>query len=315
MLDEQIISIFPKQIKAALRKAAIDQKQLEEIRVRVNQPLIFMDGEREYYIDADGRLSFKLDSAIRVTKKEIDEMLSLLCQYSVYAYEDQLRMGYIILIGGHRVGVVGENMTGSGGSFRMSNVAYLNIRIARQRIGCALQLMKALQGNDGLHNTVIIAPPGVGKTTYLRDLIRCLSTGNEESSGMKVGVVDERGELAAKYQGIPQNDLGPRTDVLSYASKSEGIYLLLRSMSPQVIAVDELGLPEDYEAVGRAFHCGCKLILTMHGSRIEELMLNTGFLQLKRKGMLDRFVFLEKDAKGKRRASIYNERLERIAVC
>ena len=131
MLDEQIISIFPKQIKAALRKAAIDQKQLEEIRVRVNQPLIFMDGEREYYIDADGRLSFELNSAIRVTKKEIDEMLSLLCQYSVYAYEDQLRMGYITLIGGHRVGVVGENMTGSGGSFRMSNVAHLNIRIAR----------------------------------------------------------------------------------------------------------------------------------------------------------------------------------------
>lgn len=291
MLDEQIISIFPKQIKAALRKAAIDQKQLEEIRVRVNQPLIFMDGEREYYIDADGRLSFELNSAIRVTKKEIDEMLSLLCQYSVYAYEDQLRMGYITLIGGHRVGVVGENMTGSGGSFRMSNVAYLNIRIARQRIGCALQLMKALQGNDGLHNTVLIAPPGVGKTTYLRDLIRCLSTGDEELSGMKVGVVDERGELAAKYQGIPQNDLGPRTDVLSYASKSEGIYLLLRSMSPQVIAVDELGEDSDIRALHKAAARGCRLLATIHGTDEKDAARRLGIDEICR--MFDRIVILK----------------------
>ncbi len=313
MLEEQLIKLFPVHLREKLKSAKIDQQTLEEIRVRAGQPLMFLYGDREYFFDeVHGALVTDPAAAYRMRPGDLEEMVSFLCSYSIYAYEEQLRMGYLTLRGGHRVGVAGEAAVLQGHIARLQHIYFLNVRIARERKGCAKGLVEAVRTGGGIYNTLILSPPGVGKTTYLRDAIRILSEGDTVHAGMKVGVVDERSELGAGYLGIPQNDLGPRTDVLEGAGKSEGIYMLLRSMSPQVIAVDELGAKDDFEAVTRAFHSGCRLIGTLHGESIDSLQYICGFFNWSGKGEIGRFVVLEKDIQGRRSMCVYDSRMELI---
>lgn len=313
MLEEQLLKLFPLHMRDKLRQADVDQQMLEEIRVRAGQPLMFLYDDREYFFDeAQGRLGVEQKRAYRMQTADLEEMVSFLCSYSIYAYEEQLRMGYLTLRGGHRVGVAGEVALQQGRIVRLQHIYFLNIRIAHEKKGCAQPLVNAVRDANGIYNTLILSPPGVGKTTYLRDAIRILSEGDAGHAGMKVGVVDERSELGAGYLGIPQNDLGPRTDVLEGAGKSEGIYMLLRSMSPQVIAVDELGAKDDFEAVTRAFHSGCRLIGTLHGETIDSLQHICGFFNWSGKGEIGRFVVLEKDAQGRRSMCVYDSRMELV---
>lgn len=313
MLEEQLLRLFPLHMRETLKMADIDQSTLEEIRIRAGQPLMFLYGDGEYFFDMKmQKLCCSQKQGYRMTKSDLETMVGFLCNYSMYAYEEQLRMGYLTLQGGHRVGVAGEAALQQGRILRLQHIYFLNIRIAREKKGCAKPLVDEIRDAHGIHNTLILSPPGVGKTTYLRDAIRILSEGDSSHAGMKVGVVDERSELGAGYLGIPQNDLGPRTDVLEGAGKSEGIYMLLRSMSPQVIAVDELGAKDDFEAVTRAFHSGCRLIGTVHGESIESLQRLCGFFSWSGKGEIERFIVLEKDEKGQRSMQVYNSRMERI---
>ena len=313
MLEEQLLKLFPLHMRDKLRKADIDQRTLEEIRIRAGQPLMFLYGDGEYFLeegsDALGRCQ---ERGYRMTRHDLEEIVGFLCNYSMYAYEEQLRMGYLTLKGGHRVGVAGEVALQQGRIVRLQHIYFLNIRIAREKKGCAKPLVEAVRDANGIYNTLILSPPGVGKTTYLRDAIRILSEGDQAHAGLKVGVVDERSELGAGYLGIPQNDLGPRTDVLEGAGKSEGIYMLLRSMSPQVIAVDELGAKDDFEAVTRAFHSGCRLIGTVHGENMESLQRLCGFFSWSGKGEIGRFIVLEKNKDGQRSMRVYNSRMEQV---
>lgn len=313
MLEEQLLKLFPLHMREKLKRADIDQSRLEEIRIRAGQPLMFLYGDGEYFLLADrAMLCSACEYGYRMTRSDLEEMVGFLCNYSLYAYEEQLRMGYLTLRGGHRVGVAGAAALQQGKIVRLQHIYFLNIRIAREKKGCALPLIEAVRDANGIYNTLILSPPGVGKTTYLRDAIRILSQGDGTHAGMKVGVVDERSELGAGYLGIPQNDLGPRTDVLEGAGKSEGIYMLLRSMSPQVIAVDELGAKDDFEAVTRAFHSGCRLIGTVHGEDIDSLQRICGFFSWSGKGEIGRFIVLGKDEKGQRSMQVYNSRMEQI---
>lgn len=313
MLEEQLLKLFPLHMRDKLRKADIDQRTLEEIRIRAGQPLMFLYGDGEYFLeegsDALGRCQ---ERGYRMTRHDLEEIVGFLCNYSMYAYEEQLRMGYLTLKGGHRVGVAGEVALQQGRIVRLQHIYFLNIRIAREKKGCAKPLVEAVRDANGIYNTLILSPPGVGKTTYLRDAIRILSEGDQAHAGLKVGVVDERSELGAGYLGIPQNDLGPRTDVLEGAGKSEGIYMLLRSMSPQVIAVDELGAKDDFEAVTRAFHSGCRLIGTVHGENMESLQRLCGFFSWSGKGEIGRFIVLTKNKDGQRSMRVYNSRMEQV---
>ena len=313
MLEEQLLRLFPIHMREKLKKADIDQGALEEIRIRAGQPLMFLYGKGEFVFDENREMLCRsCENGYRMTRRDLEEMVGFLCNYSMYAYEEQLRMGYLTLPGGHRVGVAGEVALMQGRIARLQHIYFLNIRIAREKKGCAKPLVEAVRDATGIHNTLILSPPGVGKTTYLRDAIRILSEGDHMYAGVKVGVVDERSELGAGYLGIPQNDLGPRTDVLEGAGKSEGIYMLLRSMSPQVIAVDELGAKDDFEAVTRAFHSGCRLIGTIHGETIESLQHICGFLGWSGKQEIGRFIVLEKDGDGQRYMQVYNGDMERI---
>ena len=176
----------------------------------------------------------------------------------------------------------------------MKYISCINIRLAHQIPGCAAKVMPYIRRKDWVAHTLIISPPRCGKTTLLRDIIRQLSNGSQGFSGLTVGVVDERSELAGCYQGIPQNDLGMRTDVLDGCPKAEGMRMLIRSMSPAVVAVDELGKEEDYKAVETVIHCGCKLIATAHGNSMEDVLSQPFFLKLRDMQVFERYIVLGK---------------------
>jgi stage III sporulation protein AA len=227
----------------------------EEIRIRVNHPLeiLYADGRSQCYGCT--------------AAADLREMLNYLCGYSPYAMEEEIGRGYFTIEGGHRVGVSGRAGLRQSG---ISDIGAVNIRIAHEKKGCAKEIIPWIRGGGRLKNTFIFSPPGVGKTTLLRDAVRLLSTGDENSPGVKVGVVDERSEIAACRFGIPQNDLGPRTDVLDNCPKPEGMMMLLRSMSPQIIAVDELGGEEDIKAVELCTKSGVAVLGTIHAGTVSE---------------------------------------------
>ena len=174
----------------------------------------------------------------------------------------------------------------------LKQISSLNVRVSHEIVGCADKLFPYITRNKQMYHTLLISPPRCGKTTILRDLIRQISDGNEWVKGCTVGVVDERSELAGCYQGIPQNHMGMRTDVLDGCPKADGMLMLIRSMSPQVVAVDEIGAPEDIQAIKYAMHCGCKMIATVHGESIEEIQRKPLLEQLMREQCFERYVLL-----------------------
>ena len=199
--------------------------------------------------------------------------------YSLYAYEEEIKQGFITVQGGHRIGVAGKAVLEDGKVKTFKNISFLHIRIAHEIKGCANVIIPFLYNRETFrwYHTLIISPPGCGKTTLLRDLIRQISKGVMEEGkyqipGQTVSVIDERSEVAACHLGIPQNDLGPRTDVMDGCPKGEGIRAMLRAMCPQVIAVDEIGKEEDLKAICYGAICGCSVIATTHGSHLESLL-------------------------------------------
>lgn len=156
------------------------------------------------------------------------------------------------------------------------------------------EVLPYIRNGEQVYHTLIIAPPRCGKTTLLRDMIRQISNGTDRIQGKTVGVVDERSELAGCYQGIPQNDLGMRTDVLDACPKAKGMQMLLRSMSPDVVAVDELGKKEDFKAVESVVHCGCKLFATAHGNSLEDILRQPFFQKLRELEVFERYIVLGK---------------------
>lgn len=262
MTTISFLQYFP----AALRGRFSEQQltDAEEIRIRVGQPVEIFGG---------GRFVRREDAVVE--RYMLCEMLNYLTGYSLYALEEEMKQGFFTIEGGHRVGLCGHmsyHDTDAGNQADvLSDINGLNIRIAHEVKGCAGGLVPYLRCGESIYNTLFFAPPGVGKTTYLRDCIRILSGGEDGGRGLKVGVVDERSELAACHLGVPQNDLGPRTDVLDNCPKEIGMQMLLRSMSPEVIAVDELGKEADYEALASVMRAGVRLLGTVHSQTKEEL--------------------------------------------
>ncbi len=270
----------------------VDDGRLQEIRLRVRAPILlrFRDGERS--VTDSGRMISNPAEGYRVTPDDLKETLDYLSGYSMYAYEEELRQGFLTIQGGHRIGLAGRAVVEAGVLRSMKYITFMNIRLAREIRGCADGLIPFVYQEGNLCHTLILSPPGAGKTTLLRDLIRQISDGNRKHPGMTVGVVDERSEIGACYQGIPQNDLGIRTDILDASPKAQGMMMLIRTMSPEAVAVDEIGGNADVEALEHCMNCGCKILATVHGSSIEELKKKTVFERILRERWFERYVIL-----------------------
>ena len=258
--------------------------ELQEIRIRCNRPIILRLRSCEIVIEYN------------VLENEILSILEKLCNNSIYAYKTQICEGFITVKGGHRVGITGNCVIENGKIINIKYISSLNFRIAREVKGCSLKIIdKVINFEKGsVNNTLIISEPGKGKTTMLRDIIRNISNGIESLNfrGKTCGVVDERGEIAAMYHGIPQNDIGFRTDVIENVSKSIGMKMLIRSMAPEVIACDEIGSKEDIEAIKDAMISGVKGIFTMHGKNLEEIKLNRNINELIENKQIEKIIFL-----------------------
>ena len=219
-----------------------------------------------------------------------------LCENSIYAYKKQLCEGYITIKGGHRVGIAGTAVIENGEIINIKYITSLNFRIARQVLNCSNRIIGQVidTKNQTIFNTLIVSPPGKGKTTILRDLIRKLSNGMSEINfkGKTCGVVDERGEIAAMYRGIPQNDIGIRTDIIDNVSKPKGIKILIRTMAPEIIACDEIGSSEDIQAIEEAMLSGVKGIFTMHGKHIEDVNANRHIKKLIEDKIIEKIIFI-----------------------
>lgn len=261
----------------------------EEIRIRLNRPIALKIGQETMIIQHS------------INKDEITEIFEQICENSIYSYKNEICEGFITVRGGHRVGIAGTAVI-DGKIKNISYISSLNFRIAREKKESSRKIIGNIinQEDNTIYNTLIISPPGCGKTTLLRDVIRNLSNGVKEINFTPkvVGVVDERGEIAATYRGIPQNDVGIMTDIMSNIPKSLGMKMLIRSMSPQIIACDEIGSTDDVQAIKSAMCSGVKGIFTAHGRTLEEILQNTELNQLIKENIIEKVVQLSTKEKG-----------------
>lgn len=304
-------TFLPKEICHLIEELNLKEDDIQEIRMSVGQPLMLKVNGKEKIIRMQGGITERYQEAFLVSEETLKETFSFICKHSVYAYEDEIRQGFLTIEGGHRIGLVGQAVTEQE---RVKNIKYisgLNIRLASERIGCGEKIIEKIADRYHIFNTLIVAPPCAGKTTLLRDCIRLLSNGRKGIEGVRIGVADERGELAACYHGIPQNNIGVRTDVLDRVPKDIGILMLIRSMAPRVVAVDEIGSESDMSALKNACLSGCSILATIHGTSPYDIYEKTVFEHLKAGNMFQRYVVLRSDTIGKIKG-IYDENMKLI---
>lgn len=290
-IKSQILPVLAKNIAGALENKALDFDGLQEIRLRADKPLVVVYRGKELFVKGWEEMP------VIVTGRDIRETVDYISSYSLYAYEHEMRQGFITIEGGHRVGMAGQTVVENQQVKNMKYISSVNVRISHEVKGCASEVLPYLEKNGDLCHTLIVSPPRCGKTTLLRDLIRQVSDGCKWVKGMTVGVVDERSEIGGCYRGNPQNDLGIRTDVLDCCPKAEGMLMLIRSMSPRVLAVDEIGAKEDIQAIEYALHCGCIMLATAHGASLEELRRKPLFDELIARQRFERYVVLSNETR------------------
>lgn len=281
MNEEEILRILPIDISNEV-KEYLKSEYLQEIRIKANKPLIINLSSKEVILRKIATIS------------DIKQILVKISNYSLYAYEEELRQGYITIKGGHRVGIAGECVIDQGEVRTIRNISSINIRICREVKGCSNEIMKYIVSNDKVYNTLIISPPKCGKTTILRDIARNISNGMPLNNlkGKKVSIIDERSEIASCFNGIPQLDIGIRSDILDNCLKKDGMIMAIRSLSPEVLVCDEIGTKEEIESLNMAFNSGVNIIITIHGYNIEDIYKRMVFNGLLENSILDRIVVL-----------------------
>ncbi|MGL5823217.1 MAG: stage III sporulation protein AA [Sarcina sp.] len=256
----RVLKVLPKEIESLIT-ADLDKDTIEEIRVSIGKQVrILKRGKEEF-------------KSYKVTAIDIKNIIQKISNYSLYAIEEELKQGYITIEGGHRVGVAGQCIIENNSVKTIKNISSLNIRIAREILGCSNKLIDYIVNNGQLYNTLIVSPPKCGKTTLLRDLSRNISNGVSKLNfdGKRVVIIDERSEIASCYKGVPQMNVGERTDVYDNCVKEEGIMMAIRTMSPEVVICDEIGSRKDIEGLISAANSGVSIICTLHGNGIEDL--------------------------------------------
>ena len=294
----EILDYLAPAVRRSIERLGADLwSRTEEIRLRRERPLSLVTDTGDVWLSPQGLPTSEPTAAYVVSGEDTRKTISLVSQGSVYALEEEFRNGFVTIPGGHRVGLAGRALLDGGRLRTITHVAGLSFRLSREVRGVARPVLsRVLSGSRRPRSSLIISPPGCGKTTFLRDLIRLLSDGQPEfgSPGLRVGLVDERSEVAACYEGVPQRDVGLRTDVLDACPKAEGVFLLLRAMSPEVVAADEIGRPEDAFALHEAAGAGAAVIATAHGTCPEDLARRPMLRQLLESGLFEVFVVLSR---------------------
>lgn len=296
-IERDILPFLSLRIRNALQKADISKEAgIEEIRLRTDRPLMLTGNGSEYFVGAEGALSINKSHSLVVNQSDIHKTLELMSENSIYAYQEDIRNGFITLKGGHRVGIAGRAVVDGKSIKNIKEISGLSIRLSKEIKGCSKEVIRYILNSTGVYSTLIISPPQCGKTTILRDITRIISDGGAEygNRGLKVGLVDERSEIASCFKGIPQNDVGLRTDILDSCPKAVGMVMLLRSMSPQVIVTDEIGNEGDKEAVRQVINAGVKIITTAHGFNVSEMKTRHEVLSLIEEKVFERFVVLSR---------------------
>lgn len=281
MDTNEILSILPQKIQKLVMTVE-RLNRLQEIRMKINRPIILCVDNEERIIDYNA------------TQEDLKTVMQRISNYSLYAFEEEIKQGFITIKGGHRVGICGKCVIEDNKIKTIKNIGSINIRVSREIQGCSSKLMPFLIEGEQVLNTIIISPPKCGKTTILRDITRNISNGMTafKFGGKKVCIVDERSELAACCDGIPQMDVGIRTDILDNCLKSEGIMMAIRSMSPEIIVCDEIGTYRDMESILSALSCGVNLITTIHGNGLEDFYSRVVFKDLINNHVFRRAVIL-----------------------
>ncbi len=292
-----LLTFLPSQLSQAIEKMPPHRRnKVQEIRLRLKGPVSLVSSAENRWLSEGGGVTENLKEALLLSREVFGDTVERITRSSLYAFSEEIKEGYLTLPGGHRVGFCGKVVMEGGQKRAMRDFSSLNIRVARDIRGVAKPVFPYLlaERRPRLFNTLIFSPPGAGKTTLLRDLIRRVSYGDHSLgfSGAQVGVVDERGELGATYEGVPQNDLGPRADVLTGVPKGEGMMMLLRSMGPQVLATDEIGSSDDVEALKMALNSGVRVLATAHGRSPAQLRRRPALGRLLSHDFFGRFVSL-----------------------
>lgn len=277
----EILEVLPKNIRELIEKD-IPLNQLQEIRLKVNKPLFIYSNNKEKKYE------------YKPSAETMKFILQKISSYSIYAFEDEIKQGYITIKGGHRVGICGTVITEDNKVKTIKNIVSINIRVAKEIINCSKTIIPYILEEGEILNTIIISPPKCGKTTILRDICRIVSNGNYTLNlkGKNVSVIDERSEIAACFKGIPQMNIGERTDVLDSCPKSEGIIMAIRSMSPEVVICDEIGTYKDMDSIIAALNSGVKLITTIHGFDIDDLYKRPVFREVMENNVFQRAIVL-----------------------
>ncbi len=264
-----ITRYFPINIRKLFENFDTDfWNKLTAIRITVDAPIIIETQKLNAYLGVHG-ISLRVDNCYKVTKNDVDSIFELVTNSSIYTYSRYVNEGYITLSGGNRVGVVGNCIVVDGKITSVSEIYSLNFRIAHEKVGFSLNVIDSIYKNGKINNTLVVSPPGCGKTTLLRDIARYLGT--YESSGQIIvcGIVDERYELGCAKGSGSSFDIGKNNFLISGCPKSVAIPLITRSMAPDVIIVDEMCDEKDYEAALYAKNSGCKIIASVHGKNEE----------------------------------------------